>query len=94
MDLSSVTWRKSSYSAGSGANGDCVEVAFLSWRKSSYSGGEGANGNCVEVAFVPEAVAVRDSKSPETGALLLTPSAWTSWLREARHTINAAKITP
>ena len=36
----SATWRKSSYSGGSG--GDCVEVA--SWRKSSYSGGSGGNG--------------------------------------------------
>ncbi|MFD9888608.1 DUF397 domain-containing protein [Amycolatopsis sp. NPDC059027] len=93
MDLSNVTWRKSSYSAGSGANGDCVEVAFLGWRKSSYSGGDGHNGDCVEVAFVPEAVAVRDSKSPETGALLLAPAAWTSWLREVDNAISAAKIT-
>ena len=35
MDLTGVSWRKSSYSAGNG--GDCVEVAEV-WRKSSYSG--------------------------------------------------------
>ncbi|MEV0924672.1 DUF397 domain-containing protein [Streptomyces spongiicola] len=51
IDLSTVAWRKSSYSNGDGGN--CVEVAegFLGaarWRKSSYSNGSG--GNCVEVA--------------------------------------------
>lgn len=49
MDLTSVAWRKSSYSSGNG--GACVELAVLTgveWRKSTYSGGNG--GNCVEVA--------------------------------------------
>jgi Domain of unknown function (DUF397) len=49
MDLTSISWRKSSYSGCNGGN--CVEVANLTdahWRKSSWSGGNG--GNCVEVA--------------------------------------------
>ncbi|MGW0826773.1 DUF397 domain-containing protein [Streptomyces sp. NPDC002845] len=51
IDLSNVTWRKSSYSNTSGGN--CVEVSddFLSgasWRKSSYSNSDG--GQCLEVS--------------------------------------------
>ncbi|MBW8484237.1 DUF397 domain-containing protein [Actinomadura parmotrematis] len=39
------------------------------WRKASRSGENG--GDCIEVAAVPGSVAVRDSKEPEGGALLL-----------------------
>ncbi|MGW1348068.1 DUF397 domain-containing protein [Streptomyces sp. NPDC002409] len=48
LDLHLATWRKSSYSNGSG--GECLEVAeeFARWRKSSHSNGSG--GNCLEVA--------------------------------------------
>ncbi|WP_211328650.1 DUF397 domain-containing protein [Thermomonospora umbrina] len=59
MNLSSVTWRKSSRSTGNGGN--CVEVGF--WRKSSHSTGTG--GQCVEVASGEAAVLARDSKNPE-----------------------------
>ena len=53
MDLTSVAWRKSSYSSGNGGN--CVEFAVLTgveWRKSSYSGGNG--GTCVEIASLTD----------------------------------------
>ncbi|MFE0027341.1 DUF397 domain-containing protein [Amycolatopsis sp. NPDC059021] len=30
MDLTNASWRKSSHSSGEGANGDCVEIAFVS----------------------------------------------------------------
>ncbi|ONI79332.1 hypothetical protein ALI144C_26280 [Actinosynnema sp. ALI-1.44] len=43
------------------------------WRKSSYSGSESA---CVEVALVPGAVAIRDTKNRDAGALVLATSAW------------------
>ncbi|WP_326677830.1 DUF397 domain-containing protein [Streptomyces sp. NBC_01237] len=48
LDLGAATWRRSSYSNGSG--GDCLEVAegFATWRKSSYSNTSG--GDCLEVA--------------------------------------------
>ena len=49
-----------------------------SWRKSSYSADAGSN--CVEVAVLPGRVAVRDSKSPDSGRLDLTPSAWRTFL--------------
>ena len=46
-----VTWRKSSYSGGSG--GDCIEASdsltSASWRKSSYSGGSDGS-NCIEAS--------------------------------------------
>lgn len=66
MDLSGATWRKASYSNDSGAN--CVEVAAV-WRKASHSSSEG--DDCVEVSAVPGIVALRDSKAPESGVLLL-----------------------
>ena len=49
------------------------------WRKSSRSG-QGDNGNCVEVAFTGPAVAVRDSKSPANGALVLPAAGWAGFL--------------
>lgn len=45
----------------------------LTWRTSSHSGGQ---NNCVQLADHPAGVAVRDSKNPDGGALLLPPEAW------------------
>ncbi|HEX3778989.1 MAG TPA: DUF397 domain-containing protein [Pseudonocardiaceae bacterium] len=73
VNLTGAVWRKSTYS-GNGGNSNCVEVA---WRKSSYSG-DGSNGNCVEVAFLGPAIAVRDSKNPAAGTLVLPQQAWTA----------------
>ena len=82
VDLSGVTWRKSSYSNTSG--GDCVEVsdellAAASWRKSSYSNSDG--GQCIEVSNdLPSLVPVRDSKAPDRGALHFEASAWAAFM--------------
>ena len=55
------------------------ELSGAVWRKSSYSGSSG--GQCVEVARnLPNIVAVRDSKNPESGALAVTPAAWQALL--------------
>lgn len=54
-----------------------VELATARWRRSSYSGGAGNGGNCVEVALLDTTVALRDSKTPQSGVLDLTPRAWT-----------------
>jgi hypothetical protein len=71
MDISRVTWRKTSYSDGD--DGGCVEVGV--WRKASYSGANG--GGCVEVAQLPPAVvAVRDSKDPDGPKLAFSPEDW------------------
>jgi hypothetical protein len=51
-----------------------MNLTSASWRKSSYSSSNG--GNCVEIASVAGAVAVRDSKNPGAGTLVLTPAAW------------------
>ncbi|WNI16024.1 DUF397 domain-containing protein [Actinacidiphila sp. ITFR-21] len=77
-----VTWRKSSYSDGSG--GDCIEASdsltSATWRKSTYSGGDG--GNCVEFADnLPDVIPVRDSKDPHGPALTFTPAAWTAFVQ-------------
>ncbi|CAG6393830.1 DUF397 domain-containing protein [Streptomyces cocklensis] len=83
MDLNpaAVTWRKSTYSGGSGD--DCVEASdsltHASWRKSTHSGGSG--GDCVEVADnIPDLIPVRDSKDPHGPALTFTPAAWTAFV--------------
>ncbi|KND31495.1 DUF397 domain-containing protein [Streptomyces acidiscabies] len=82
VDLTSVTWRKSSYSNPDG--GACVEVSddLLStadWRKSSYSNSDG--GECLEFApNLPSLVPVRDSKAPTLGALLFTAASWNTFV--------------
>ncbi|MER6052337.1 DUF397 domain-containing protein [Streptomyces sp. NPDC001793] len=82
IDLSAVTWRKSSYSNQDG--GECLEVsddllANATWRKSSYSNPDG--GACIEVADnVPALVPVRDSKDPQGPALVFEAAAWGSFV--------------
>lgn len=86
IDLSGLTWRKSSYSNTQGGN--CLEVSedLLSaadWHRSSYSNSQG--GNCVEVASnVPSLIPVRDSKDPSVGVLLFTPTAWASFVTDVK----------
>ncbi|MFD9319884.1 DUF397 domain-containing protein [Streptomyces sp. NPDC060053] len=88
IDLSSVTWRKSSYSNTDGGN--CVEVSddllsVAAWRKSSYSNQDG--GACLEVADgVTSLVPVRDSKDPGRGVLAFGPVAWGHFVRAYRST--------
>jgi hypothetical protein len=86
VDLSSLAWRKSSRSTQNGSNGNCVEVAFadVEFRKSSRSTQNGSNGACVEVAFSGLAVAVRDSKSPDQGTLVLPSSGWSGFLHVSK----------
>ncbi|MGW0827234.1 DUF397 domain-containing protein [Streptomyces sp. NPDC002845] len=82
IDLTDVTWCKSSYSNPDGGN--CVEISddFLTgaaWRKSSYSNPDG--GECVEVADnLPAVVPVRDSKAPDGPALVFEAGAWSSFV--------------
>ncbi|MFI6409130.1 DUF397 domain-containing protein [Streptomyces sp. NPDC050548] len=86
IDLTNVTWRKSSYSNPDGGN--CIEVSddFLStadWRKSSYSNTSG--GECVEFApNLPALVPVRDSKAPSLGALLFSASTWSVFVESVK----------
>jgi hypothetical protein len=78
VDLTSVSWQKSSYSGCNGGN--CVEVADLTganWRTSTWSGGNG--GNCVQVADLPGTIAVRDSKDQGGPALFFTAAQWAAF---------------
>jgi hypothetical protein len=59
-----------------------IDLSRAAWRKASRST---ANGGCVEIAAnLPDVVAVRDSKSPEGGAHVVTRSAFAAFLADAR----------
>lgn len=53
------------------------DLSTARWFKSSYSSN---NGTCVETAFLPDAVAVRDSKDPDGGTLIVDAAAWTDFI--------------
>ncbi|HEY8981512.1 MAG TPA: DUF397 domain-containing protein [Streptomyces sp.] len=82
VDLTNLSWRKSSYSNSTG--GDCLEVSAdlldtADWRKSSYSNSTG--GACLEFApNLPSLVPVRDSKAPTLGTLLFTADSWNTFV--------------
>ncbi|GGW79189.1 DUF397 domain-containing protein [Streptomyces lomondensis] len=50
------------------------------WYKSSYSGGETPQGECLEVAPGHPDIPIRDSKTPNSPALLLSPSSWAAFV--------------
>ncbi|MEX2973905.1 DUF397 domain-containing protein [Streptomyces sp. C184] len=87
IDLSTATWRKSTYSNSDG--GACIEVSddFLTtatWRKSSYSNPDG--GQCIEVSDdFPALVPVRDSKHPHGPALTFEVTTWSSFVTAVKH---------
>ncbi|MGH3530267.1 MAG: DUF397 domain-containing protein [Pseudonocardiaceae bacterium] len=55
-----------------------AELARARWTKSTYSGSGG--GNCVEVADLAAGHrAVRDSKNPDGGVLIVTSTEWTAF---------------
>ncbi|MET8447052.1 DUF397 domain-containing protein [Streptomyces sp. NPDC005209] len=51
------------------------------WFKSSYSGGNATE--CVEAAFIPSGVLIRDSKQPRPPHLVVSATAWSSFLASA-----------
>ncbi|MBW8484565.1 DUF397 domain-containing protein [Actinomadura parmotrematis] len=46
-----------------------MDLSKAAWRKSSHSAEN--QGDCIELAAVPGSVAVRDSKDPHGGGLLV-----------------------
>ena|GEM_PF-1883945 len=56
-----------------------VDLSTAVWRKSSRSGNAGSGDNCVELAHVDTAVALRDSKAPTDGALVLDAHTWSGF---------------
>ncbi|WP_084467313.1 DUF397 domain-containing protein [Actinokineospora inagensis] len=55
-----------------------TDWAAISFRKSSRS--DVNSGNCVEVGFRPGLVAVRDSKCPSGGLVVLPAGTWVATL--------------
>jgi hypothetical protein len=54
------------------------DLSQAHWRISSYST---AHGTCVEVAVVEDdAIAVRNSNSPELGTLMFTRAEMSAWI--------------
>lgn len=51
-----------------------MDIQRAVWRTSARSTGGG--DNCVQVADLADGVAVRDSKAPDSGALILPPPTW------------------
>jgi hypothetical protein len=59
-----------------------IDLSGAIWRKAS---GSAHNGGCVEVAGnLPGVAAVRDSKRPEAGALLIDQAVFAAFLAEVR----------
>ncbi|MDB4873504.1 MAG: putative regulator [Gemmatimonadales bacterium] len=52
------------------------------WRKSARSGSTG--GECVEVARLGQYQAVRDSKAPHGGNLLIDSASWTVFITRVK----------
>lgn len=58
---------------------------MITWRKSSHSGSGGQGGQeCVELAQLDTAVAVRDSKFPDSGYLTLDQERFASFVSRAK----------
>jgi hypothetical protein len=59
-----------------------IDLSGAIWRKAS---GSAHNGGCVEVARnLPGVAAVRDSKRPEAGALVIDRAVFAAFLAEVR----------
>lgn len=49
------------------------------WIRSSYSGNDG--GNCIEIApGIPDFVPIGDTKTPHAPALMVTHTAWSTFI--------------
>jgi len=59
-----------------------IDLSGAIWRKAS---GSAHNGGCVEVARnLPGVAAIRDSKRPEAGALVIDRAVFAAFLAEVR----------
>lgn len=59
------------------------DVKRARWRKSSHSGNGG--DTCVELAALSGSTGVRDSVSPQSGYLALTPDEFAAMLAEIKN---------
>ena len=58
-----------------------VDLSRAEWRKSSYSS---ANGQCTEVTPTAGGFAIRDSKNPDGGHLVVSAANWRTFLNATR----------
>lgn len=59
-----------------------IDLSRALWRKATLSS---QNGGCVEIASnLPDIVAVRDSKRPESGAHVVGRAAFAAFLADAK----------
>ena len=63
-----------------------MNLFAATWRKSSYSTGGG--NNCVEVAPASSSVAIRDSKDPDGGILIVGSVAFRDLVARIKHSIQ------
>ena len=59
-----------------------MDVTGVAWRTSSYSGDNG--GACVEVGTAGPAVAVRDSKHPDSPQLAFPAATWKTFTEQMK----------
>lgn len=60
-----------------------IDLSRAQWRKAARS--TSGNGGCVEVATnLPGVVAIRDSKRPEDGAHVVTPTSFAAFLADVK----------
>ncbi|TYK46010.1 DUF397 domain-containing protein [Actinomadura decatromicini] len=60
-----------------------MDISDLVWRKSTRSSGNG--GACVEIAHLPQAIATRDSKSPDGPRILLARDEFAALVTTLKH---------
>jgi Domain of unknown function (DUF397) len=70
-----------------------TDLSRARWRKSSYS--TGSDGGCVEIATnIPGVTAIRDSKNPAGGALIVPAAVFASFLAQVTRGRRAAQPLP
>jgi hypothetical protein len=63
-----------------------TDLTRAAWRKARRSGG---GNNCVEIASLQRVIALRDSKNPDKGAIVISPDQWrhlTARIKKDPHT--------
>lgn len=58
------------------------DASELEWFKSSYSDSSNSN-ECVEIATTPQAIHIRDSKTPTAPHFAVTPHTWSAFISYA-----------